>query len=97
MVVVLAIRLVVDDIEIRRGEWLRAGSACETLLVPAASQATIGCFDGFTFDGLVAAAADGPGPWRVRAVDVGDLGLGVRFRGWEGRRWRSGLGRTTDG
>jgi hypothetical protein len=97
MVVVLAERLVVDDVEISCGEWLRAGAAGKALLVPATSQATVGCFDGFSFNALVASAADGPGTWRVRATDAGCLRLSVRVRGWKGRRRRPDLGRTAHG
>jgi len=96
VVVVLTERLVIDDIEIRRGEWLRAGAAGKALLVPATGQATVGRFDGFSFDALVASAADGPGSWRVRATNAGRLRLGVRVRGCEGR-WRSDLERAAHG
>ena len=42
MVVVLAVWLVVDDVEIGRSERLLASAAREALLVPSASQTAIG-------------------------------------------------------
>lgn len=59
MVVLLAIGVVGDDVEVRGREGLRAGFADEALFVPAAGQAAVGGFDGFALDGLGAAAADG--------------------------------------
>lgn len=87
MVVLLAIGLVVDDVEVRGGEGLVAGAAGEALLVPAAGEAAVGCFDGLAFDGLVAAAA----AW-FDAASCGTpdgswtgLGLGARslWRCWQ--------------
>ena len=44
VIVLLAIRLVVDDVEIGGREWLFAGLADKALLVPATGQAAIRCF-----------------------------------------------------
>lgn len=42
MIVVLAVRVIVNNVEVRRGEWLLARAAGEACLVPSASQAAIG-------------------------------------------------------
>ena len=59
VVVLLAVRLVLDDVEVGRREGLLARSAGKALLVPAACEAAISGFDGFAFDDLVAAATAG--------------------------------------
>jgi hypothetical protein len=59
VIVVLAVRLIVDDIEIRSSERLLAGTAGEALLVPSACKSAIGGFDGLSLDRLVATTADG--------------------------------------
>ena len=60
MIVVLAVWLVVDDIEIGRSERLLASATREALLVPSASQAAIGCFHRLALDRFVAATANRP-------------------------------------
>ena len=79
VVVLLAVGLVVQDVKVRVGERLLARFADEALFVPAACQASIGCFNGFAFDQVPAAAtvrfaADGWPPaqlhlrWAVRGI-----------------------------
>lgn len=98
VVVVLAEWLVVDHVEISSGERLRAGTAREALLVPATGEATIGSFNGLSFDSLVATTTDRSNAWSRRAAD-GGRGTMLMWLCWrrEWRWWSSDLGRTTDG
>lgn len=50
VVVLLAVRLVVDDVEVSVREGLVAGLASEAGFVPAACEAAVGRLDGFAFD-----------------------------------------------
>lgn len=83
VVVLLAIRVVVDDVEVRGGEWLFTRSAGEACFVPSASQASIGCLDGFAFDDLAAATAEWP---HAGAASRRRRGSWRLLRSWRKRR-----------
>ena len=59
VVVLLAVGVVVDDVEVCCRERLLAGHADETRFVPSACQTTVGGLDRLAFDALVAATAGG--------------------------------------
>lgn len=80
VVVLLAVGVVVEDVEVRRGEGGGARVADEAGAVPAAGEAAVGRFDGFAFDALSAAATGGFGARRTFADEAGfQAGL------WDGR------------
>ena len=71
VVVLLAVGLVADDVEVGGGEGLGARAAREAGFVPAACQAAVGGFHGLAFDDLAAASTR----W---------FGYGAAARGWLG-------------
>lgn len=90
VVVMLAVRLIVDDVEVGSSEWLRTGAASKALLVPTTGQATVCGFDRLSLDGLIATATDRPDTRCCWATNRWRTGR-VRSRWWE-RRWDPLLG-----
>lgn len=85
VVVLLAVGFVVDDVEVGGGEGGGARAADEAVAVPAAGEAAVGGFDGFSGDGVVAASAGGFGDGGAAGFwfCVAWFGVGLeRVRGW---------------
>jgi hypothetical protein len=97
VVMMFAVWLVVNDIEIGCSERLLACAACEALLVPSACQATIGCFHRLALDRFVAATANRPDAWSGWLTNWGRRTMGVRVWWREGRWGSSNLRRLNAG